>query len=192
MKLCGIKMKRISVLLRGKKHIAILAILAIIVMLFLIIPLRLFLAGIYHPLPEAIFTLGGEEAREEHAAKLSLQYPDLDIFVSSGLPENQARSLFSAYGISEQNVYIDSRAYDTVTNFTTMVGLFKKRKIHHVYLVTSDCHMARAEAIATIIFGSHGITFTPVSYPSSRQKESFPHLLFDVCRSILWLLTGFC
>ncbi len=51
--------------------------------------------------------------------------------------------------------------------------------------------MPRAEAIATIILGSQGITFTPVSAPSINPPEPRTHILRDFIRSLVWLFTGY-
>jgi hypothetical protein len=77
-----------------------------------------------------------------------------------------------------------------VTNFTSLVKDFKQRKYHHLYLITSDFHMARAKAIATFVLGSQGIAFTPVSIPSRQPPESWFHILRDSGRALLWIVTG--
>jgi hypothetical protein len=50
--------------------------------------------------------------------------------------------------------------------------------------------MPRAKAIATIVFGSHGITFTPISVPSNKPTESQLRVIRDSGRSLLWLISG--
>jgi uncharacterized SAM-binding protein YcdF (DUF218 family) len=75
-------------------------------------------------------------------------------------------------------------------HFTTTLQPLKAHGIHHVYLVTSDYHMPRATAIATLIFGSHSVAFTPVEVPTEQTKEPYFLVLRDLMRSYLWLLTG--
>lgn len=164
------------------------ALVAVVVVSY--IPVRLAIATYQAPSPQAILALGGRPAREAFTAELATLYPELDIWVSSGLRPNDARSVFQAAGVSETRVHLDYRAVDTVTNFTTLVDDLEQRHIHHIYLITSDYHMPRAIAIATVILGSHGITFTPIAVPSERAPESQLRVARDVARSFVWLATG--
>lgn len=159
-------------------------------LLLSIIPVRLVIASYQAPEPQAIFTLGGGSERELFTAKFALSHPNLEIWVSSGLPPDEARAIFRAYGIPDSRVHLDRRAVDTVTNFTTLVADFKRLHFQHLFLITSAFHMPRAKAIATIVFGSQGITVTPVPIPSNKPMESELHVLRDVGRAIVWLVTG--
>jgi uncharacterized SAM-binding protein YcdF (DUF218 family) len=173
----------------GKRWIlALVSFLAIV--LISVIPVRLAIARYQVPHPQAILTLGGGQDREEFTARFAQAHPSLEIWVSSGLPPNNAREIFRAADIPKQRVHLDYRASDTVTNFTSLVQDFKNRNIQHLYLITSDFHMPRAKVIATIVFGSQGITFTPISIPSNEPTESFVRILRDSGRSVLWLFTG--
>jgi uncharacterized SAM-binding protein YcdF (DUF218 family) len=162
----------------------------IFLLLLSIIPVRLAIASYQAPEPQAILTLGGGREREEFTAQFAKYYPSLEIWVSSGILPQQARPIFRDAGIPDSRVHLDSRAVDTVTNFTCLVADFKRHHFQHVFLITSDFHMARAEAIATIVLGSQGIAFTPVSIRSAKPVESEFHILRDVGRAILWLVTG--
>lgn len=163
---------------------------ALILVLLSIIPVRLAIAFYQAPLPQAILTLGGGSDRENFTAQFARMYPSLEIWVSSGAPTNKAQKIFQAAGIPNQQVHIDRRAVDTVTNFTALVKEFKKRNFHHLYLITSDFHMPRAKAIATFVLGSRGIAFTSVSIPSTKPPESWLHILRDIGRALLWIVTG--
>ncbi|BAU11420.1 hypothetical protein LEP3755_19140 [Leptolyngbya sp. NIES-3755] len=149
------------------------------------IPVRLTLARQQAPAPEIILVLGGSSDREVSAIQLAQKNPSLKIWVSTGTSEDY---LFKAAGIS--HFYLDRRATDTVTNFTTVVPDFQRLGIRHVYIVTSDYHMPRAKAIATVVFGSQGITFTPIKVSGEQRQESKLRILRDVGRSIVWLMTG--
>ncbi len=172
---------------RKKYRFFCLAIFAFISLLISIIPIRLALATKIAPLPQAILTLGGDPKREQLTAQLAQWYPSLEIWISSP-PEKTLD--FQAAGISNTRVHIDRRAVDTVTNFTSLIKDFKKRNFHHLYLITSDYHMPRAKAIATIVLGSQGIVFTPVAVSSARAQESTFQLLRDIGRSLFWIVTG--
>ena len=159
--------------------------------LLLAIPTRLSLAHLQAPQPQAILTLGGDHNREAFTAQFAQAHPDMPIWVSSGIPIPRARSLFREANIPEHRLHFDRRATDTVTNFTTLVNDLASAGIRHLYLITSDYHMARARAIATLVLGSRGIAFTPVPIPSPKAMPESPlRILRDTGRSILWLTTG--
>ncbi len=161
-----------------------------LLLLVTFIPVRLMVAYHQAPHPQAILTLGGGINREKFTAEFAQNHPKLDIWVSSGISEQKARPIFAAADIPEERVYLDYDAVDTVTNFTTIGPDFRRRNIQHVYLITSDFHMPRAKAIASIVFGSQGIAFTPITIPSNRRPESSLRIARDAGRSLLWLVTG--
>lgn len=161
-----------------------------LIILISIIPVRLAVASYISPHPQAIFVLGGGLDREKFAAQLAQYYSELDIWISSGVAFYESQHAFQAAGIPQQRVYRDYSATDTVTNFTTLVDDFQQRRIHHLLLITSDFHMPRARAIATIVLGSQGITFTPLSVPSNQPKESTARIVRDTVRSLLWVVSG--
>ncbi len=162
----------------------------LMLLLLSIIPVRLAIAYDQAPHPQAILTLGGGPDREQFTAQFAHLHPSLEIWVSSGRLPQEARAIFRAAGIPDNRVNLDYRALDTVTNFTSLVKEFKSRGIEHVYMITSDFHMPRAKAIATIVFGSQGIAFTPVSVPSNQPDESRLHILRDTGRALLWIIIG--
>jgi uncharacterized SAM-binding protein YcdF (DUF218 family) len=161
-----------------------------LVILLSIIPVRLAIAHYQAPQPQIIFTLGGGDVREVFTAEFAKHHPDLEIWVSSGSSKTLAQSIFRGAGVSMARVRLDYRAVDTVTNFTSMVADLEQRNIQHIYLITSDFHMPRAQAIATIVLGSRGIAFTPIAIPSNHSPEPWYEVLRDSFRALLWLLTG--
>ncbi|MEM7725290.1 MAG: YdcF family protein [Cyanobacteria bacterium P01_A01_bin.45] len=172
-----------------KRYFITYAAIALFILLSLI-PLRLAMAYNQAPQPEAILTLGGSEKREKFTAEFARLHQNLDIWVSTGIPSDEASSIFEKANISENRLHLDYRATDTVTNFTTLVQDFRQRGIHHLFLITSDFHITRAKAIATIVLGSQGIIFTPISIPSEKPTESVFRILRDMGRSLFWIFTG--
>lgn len=172
------------------KKSGIFVIAGCILVLLSIIPIRLAIASFQAPYPQAFLTLGGDPKREEFTAELAKYYPSLEIWVSSGFPPDKANAMFKAANIPSSRVHLDYRATDTVTNFTSLVGDFKARGFKHIYLITSDFHMPRAKTIATLVLGSQGITFTPVSVPSNKPQETIFHIVRDGGRSLLWIVSG--
>ncbi|MGF1538830.1 MAG: YdcF family protein, partial [Pleurocapsa sp.] len=127
--------------------------------------------------------------REEFTAQLARSHPTLPIWVSTGSPPQMTREIFKQAGILDREFYLDRRATDTVTNFTTLVADFKTRNFQHIYLITSDFHMLRAKAIAFVVLGSQGITITPLSVPSKQSSEPKIKIVRDVARAFLWIFT---
>ena len=173
--------------LKRRYIVAILA--SILVSIVAAIPVKLASAKHYTPYPQAILTLGGGHQREVFTAKFAIAHPNLPIWVSTGTKEIRAREIFQAAGINHRRVYLDRRATDTVTNFTTLVADFKKQNIQHIYLITSDFHLPRAKAIAFMVLGSQGITYTPVSLSTDGKSEPKLKIVRDVVRSYLWIIT---
>lgn len=173
----------------AKRKFAIIIVVSFFISVISFIPIRLAIANYLKPNPQAILTLGGGHPREIFTAQFALSHPDLPIWVSSGTREMKAREIFQSMGVSHRRVYIDRRATDTVTNFTTLVGDFKKQKIGHIYLITDDFHLPRAKAIAFIVLGSTGITYTPVAIATDRLPESKSKIFRDAARACLWVFT---
>lgn len=157
-----------------------------------VLPLRIAIARHQAPTPQAILVLEGETERIRFAAKFSTAHSPMPIWVS-GNPEGYElnQSIFRTAGVPVTQVHYDFCATDTVTNFTCNVAAFTSHHIQHVYVMTSDYHMTRSLAIATLVFGSHGIAVTPVEVASSgHAPESWLRTVRDCLRSLLWLLTG--
>ena len=151
------------------------------------IPVKLAKVREVVPIPQAIFVLGGGQDREIAAARLAHQYPELDVWISTGSSKEKVSEIFTEAGIPLSRLHLDYRVVDTVTNFTTMVEVFQKQNIKHVYLLTSDFHMRRARAIAFFVLGSRGVNYTPVIIKTSNhQIESNLKIFRDVMR-FLWL-----
>lgn len=140
--------------------------------------------------PEAVLVLGGAEERERYAAQLAQKHPNLPIWVSSGSPRWYVQKIFQKEGIRRDRLYLDYRAQDTVTNFTTLVEDFQAQGIDSVYLVTSENHLLRARLVGEIVFGSRGIILKPVAVPTNYPPESWQKSVRDGCRAVLWITTG--
>lgn len=152
-------------------------------------PLNLALARWLWPQPDAILVLGGHRQRELQAARFAYAHAELPVWVSSGLGPDQALPLFGALGVADR-ITLDYRAVDTVSNFTSLVRDFRRRQVHHLYLVTSDYHMGRARAIATVVLGRYRIAFTPVRVATQHPPETALHIARDLLRAWVWVFTG--
>lgn len=141
--------------------------------------------------PQAIFVLGGAEAREKFAAAFARQHPDLHVWVSGGSSEWYTKRIFAKAGIAQSRLHLDRRAMDTVENFTTLVDELHKQGIESIYLITSDYHMRRARVIGEIVLGSRGMIMEPIPVPSRRSPEPLEKAIRDGARAILWVTTGY-
>jgi len=117
----------------------------------------------------------------------------IPVYVSSG--HGNAQQVMLDAGVTENRLYIDNRAVDTVTNFTTLASDFRKRRFQHVLVVTSDYHARRASLVALVTLGGIGIATTTLFVPSSRyangeRKESASRIARDMLRALLWSICG--
>jgi uncharacterized SAM-binding protein YcdF (DUF218 family) len=175
---------------RSPKFIGL--VLASLVVLTSIIPVRLAITLYQVSAPQAIFVLGGASDRMEFAGRFWQSHSNLDIWVSDYLSnQEQNRRIFEQFGVPNEKLRLDGGATDTVTNFTTLVEDFASQRLQHIYLITSDYHMRRARAIAGIVLGSRGIAVTSLAVLTQGEKpESLVRVLRDCGRSILWVLSG--
>jgi len=159
-------------------------VLAIALLLTSMIPVRIAITFYQTPVPQAIFVLGSASERMRFAGQFWQSHQNLNIWVSDfGWNLDVDRRIFLQYGVAEAKLHLDGRATDTVTNFTTLAEDFAHQRLQHIYLITSDYHMRRARAIATIVLGSQGIVVTPVAVASQNQpSESLMRVLRDCGR----------
>lgn len=160
-----------------------------------IIPIRIAHALHQSPNPQAILVLRGNTARIKYTAKFAQTHPNFDIWVSGGYSSskefNSIKNILQKSDIPEQKINYDLCATDTVTNFTCTVDDFVAEDIQHIYLITSDYHMARSKVIATLVLGSRGVVVTPIEVKSKGYpSESWLKIPRDGIRSVIWLVTG--
>ena len=184
-----LKMK--TIVKRIKMHYFVTGLAIALFLYLLAIPIRLSVARMRSPQPQAMLVLGGGVEREVAAANFAAQHPKLDIWISTGQKPAASAAIFRLAEVDQSRLNLDYSAVDTVTNFTTTVRSFQQRNITHIYIITSDFHMRRAQAIAFFVLGSRGIAYTPITVNSIRSsEESALRTARDVGRSLLWLATG--
>jgi len=151
--------------------------------------------GLWWPAPppaQLILVLGGDADRERVAAHLA-RSDGLPVVVSGGTNPEYATWLFrEREGLPANQVRLDYRARDTLTNFTSLVDDLHQARIRHALLVTSTDHMARALLVGRIVAGSRGIHLTPVAVPcgSACVTESRAKIWGDGLRAAVWVLSG--
>lgn len=161
-------------------------------MVISIIPGRLAWTVLQVKTPQAIVILGGDLTRFPPAATFAQLHPDLDIWISCGHRQQKPiQRVLRETSLNLDRVYYDLCPTDTVTNFTCTLKPLLARQIRYVYLLTSDYHLPRAIAIASVVFGSRGLAFQPVSLPTTNPRpESWLRIARDFLRSLFWLVTG--
>lgn len=163
---------------------------------------------------DAILLLGGDSQRERLTAEVAagnieassycralsdnsaleaLADSRVPIFISSG--HGNVGEVFLSAGVNGHRARVDTRATDTVSNFTTMAPGLKEAGYQHIAVVTSDYHVHRAECIAREVFRALGMAYTMCSLPSStatsqQMQESTLRAWRDRFRIRLWLLCG--
>lgn len=143
-----------------------------------------------HSPATAIVVLGGGIKREMFAAQVAQRHPHLPVLISSGsaLP-CVYRVLAEDHQIEWDRITIDWRAKDTVTNFTATLPWLQSEDHRHVLLVATDGHMGRAGLLAQIVWGWHGIAYTPETFPGDHPTRPGKTAV-DVGRSLAWLVLG--
>ena len=144
------------------------------------------------PPPQLILVLGGDTQREIAAAHLAHQ-KGLPVIVSGGSNPEYAHWLFrEREGLASNQVQLDYRARDTLSNFTSLVDDLRRARIRHALLVTSSDHMNRALLVGRIVAGSRGIHLTPVPVPCGDLcvDEGRRKVWGDGARALLWVISG--
>ncbi len=144
------------------------------------------------PPPQMILVLGGDTQREIVAARLA-HADGLPVIVSGGSNPEYAHWLFQEReGLAPDQVRLDYRARDTLSNFTSLVDDLRRARIRHALLVTSSDHMNRALLVGRIVAGSRGIQLTPVPVPCGQLcvVEGRRKVWGDGARALLWVISG--
>ncbi len=144
------------------------------------------------PPAQLILVLGGDADRERVAAHLA-RADGLPVVVSGGSNPEYATWLFrEREGLPANQVHLDYRAHDTLSNFTSLVDDLRQARIRHALLVTSTDHMERALLVGRIVAGSRGIHLTPVPVPCGQAcvTESKKKIVSDGLRAAVWVISG--
>jgi len=136
-----------------------------------------------------ILHLGGDTRRADKCIELANLYPDTPILVSS--EGGDVLKYYTERGIDPDRVFIDTMAWDTVTNFTaTLKRVRREFRAERVFVVTTDFHMKRSMRIAHAVYWLRGIepVPSPSGPPSHKEKEEY--VRDDTIRAWVWRLTG--
>ncbi len=77
-------------------------------------------------------------------------------------------------------------------SFYNAGGYLIAQSIRHVYLVTSDYHMARAKTIAVVFFGGCEVEIASIAQPPKYQssEEFWVKVMRDGLRALMLLVTA--
>ena len=141
--------------------------------------------------PQLVLVLGGDVERERVGARLARQL-DLPLLVSGGSNPEYATWLVEEEGLMADQVQLDYRARDTLSNFTSVVDDLASQDVRHVLVVTSADHLHRSMAVGQVVAGSRGIHITgvPVACEPSCRDENTLKRWRDWLRAMTWVLTG--
>lgn len=130
---------------------------------------------------------GGWRIKAKKCIELAHRYEDAKILISSENPD--ALDYYYEHGISEDRVYHDTTAWDTVTNFTHTLNLIRREyKPNEILVVSHGFHMKRVMAIAKAVYSWRGIKITPVKAEDSPERDNY--VVQDAFRAWFWRFTG--
>ncbi|AFY50084.1 hypothetical protein Nos7524_4325 [Nostoc sp. PCC 7524] len=142
---------------------------------------------------DAFFVLGGSIRREIYIAQKARQDPQIPILISHGSPDPCIWLIFQREATDLHNVWLEKCANSTFENFYYGIPILRRWGVHKVKLITSPTHLPRAQWMAQILLGAHGIwveldivqeTGVPGNYESSLKTA------LDITRSLLWAVVS--
>lgn len=143
-----------------------------------------------HPI-DAFFVLGGSINREIYVAKLAKQNSDIPILISHGSDDPCILLIFRREQAPLNLVWLEKCAESTLGNFFFSLPILTKWNVHKVKLITSATHLPRAQWLAQILLGSHGIAMELDIAPEKGipgNNESSLKTGLDVMRGLFWAL----
>ena len=140
---------------------------------------------------DAFLVLGGSIKREIYVAQLAKQHPDIPILISHGSDDPCIFLIFQREQAPLNRVWLEKCAESTFGNFFFSLPILTRWNIHKVKLITSATHLPRAEWLAKILLGSHGIS-TEIDLAKENgvpgNREFVWKTGLDLTRSFFWAL----
>ena len=142
---------------------------------------------------DAFFVLGGSIQREIYVAQLAQKYPEIPILISQGSKEPCVLRLFQREQAFIEQVWLEKCAKSTFDNFYYGIPILHKWGVHKVKLITSATHLPRAQWLAQILLGAHGIwvdldIVQEQGIPGNR--ESWSKTALDLIRGLVWAVVS--
>jgi uncharacterized SAM-binding protein YcdF (DUF218 family) len=140
---------------------------------------------------DAIFVLGGSIRREMYVVQLRSQSPHIPILISRGSEDPCVWLLFEQQNVPMERVWLEGCAQDTFGNFYYGIPILRRWGVHKVKLITSQTHLPRAQWLAQVSFGAHGIWVETEVAPEKGvpgNSEAWIKTALDVTRGVLWAI----
>ncbi|MEB3219020.1 MAG: YdcF family protein [Nostocales cyanobacterium 94392] len=138
---------------------------------------------------DVFFVLGGSIKREIYVAELGQKYPQIPILISSGSQDPCIWLIFQQQAVPMQNVWLEKCADSTFDNFYYSIPILQNWGVRKVKLITSTTHLPRAQWMAKILLGAHGMWVEPdiiVEEGIPGNREHWFKTGLDVSRSLIW------
>jgi uncharacterized SAM-binding protein YcdF (DUF218 family) len=138
---------------------------------------------------DTFFVLGGSIRREIYVAQLAKQHPDTRVLISQGSKDPCILQLFQRENAPIPQVWLEKCAKSTFENFYFNIPILHQWGVRKVKLITSPTHMPRAQWLARILLGAHGIwveTDLVEEQGIPGNRESWLKTGLDVARSVIW------
>jgi len=136
-----------------------------------------------------ILHLGGNLNRANKAIELANDNPDALILISS--EGGDAAQYYLDRGISQHRIFNDTKAWDTVTNFTaTYERVSEDFKPDVLYVVTDGFHMKRSMRIADAVYFLSAIKLVPSPSSPVDRTEKPSYVKDDTIRAWVWKSLG--
>lgn len=176
----------------ARRRVKILLIAACALMLFMSLGLVNHLLIMRSSAREPVDTflvLGGSIRREIYVSQLATEYPQIPIIISKGSDDPCIVKLFERNKAPSQGVWLEKCANSTFGNYMFSQPLLTQWGARHVKILTSDTHLPRAQWMAKIMLGAHGIWPEMELVEESGipgNTESLLKTILDLSRAILW------
>ena len=138
--------------------------------------------------PQLILVLGGNIDREIIGINLS-KVLNIPVIISGGSNPEYAQWLIKKQGIDHNQVSLDYRAQDTLSNFTSIMDDLIYAEVNHMLMITSENHFNRANLVGKIITGSKGIKLSSLAVKCNSTCQVEPKIkeILDSIRAIVWV-----
>ena len=138
---------------------------------------------------DVFFVLGGGIDREIYVAQLAKQHPKVRVLISQGSEDPCILLIFQREQAPIRQVWLERCADSTFDNFYFNIPILKQWGVRKIKLITSTSHLPRAQWMAQILLGAHGIWVETDIAPEDGtpgNRESFLKAGLDISRCLVW------
>lgn len=142
---------------------------------------------------DAFFVLGGGIRREMYVAELAKQHPEIRILISQGSEDPCILLAFQREAAPIRQVWLEKCADSTFDNFYFNIPLLNRWGVRKIKLITSITHLPRAQWMAQLMLGAHGIWVEPdiINEQGTGNREAVYKTGLDLARSLAWVALSY-